>query len=70
MEEQLVSLYDYLGKAAGSKLGKQVYEYVHNTKRNNLIKTREVKNSKYEGKVLLYPKYILDEYFKQDNLSF
>jgi len=70
MEDQLMSLYDYLGKAAGGELGKQVYEYASNTNRSNLVKTREVKNPKYEGKVLLYPKYILDEYFKQDELPF
>jgi len=70
MEEQLMSLYDYLGKAAGKELGEQVYKYACNTKKSNLIKTREIKNPKYEGKVLLYPKYILDEYFKQDDLPF
>jgi hypothetical protein len=67
MPEKMMSLYDYLGKAAGSELGKQVYNFVQQTKRSNLIKARRISNIKYTGEVLLYPKYILDEFFNKPN---
>lgn len=62
MENQMMSLYDYLGKAAGQKLGAEV----NIAARNNNIppQMREVSNSKYKGKVMLYPKWFLDDYFK------
>lgn len=63
MEEQLMSLYDYLKKPAGGELGKKVYTFVQETNRTKLVKTRRISNPKYEGEVLLYPKHILDEYF-------
>jgi hypothetical protein len=58
----MLSLYDYLGKAAGSELGKQVAEYakIKNTK----IGIREVANPRYTGKVMLYEKSFLDDFFK------
>jgi len=58
---EYMSLYDYLGKAAGSQLGKQVAEAA---KKDNIgIKTRQISNSKYEGTVMLYPSDWLDNYF-------
>ena len=46
---EMLSLYDYLGKAAGEKLGKEVWEVAAQAS----IKTemREVSNPKYTGKV-------------------
>jgi len=71
MENQMMSLYDYLGRAAGSELGEQV------ARKATLMKvkmdTRYVKNPVYEGNVMLYPKSFLDEYFKvkeTDDLPF
>jgi hypothetical protein len=64
MENQLMSLYDYLGKAAGPELGKQVYEYASEKKLTHLVKNRNIKNPKFKGKVLLYPKSLLDIYFQ------
>lgn len=64
MEEQkpyMMSLYDYLGRAAGSELGKQVAETAK--KLQETIQEREVSNPKYTGKVLLYRREFLDEYF-------
>jgi len=60
---EMLSLYDYLGKAAGEKLGKEVWEVAAQAG----IKTemREVSNPKYEGKVVLYPKNFLDFYFRE-----
>jgi hypothetical protein len=66
-----MSLFDYLGKAAGANLGKLVNIEAQNKKIP--IKIREVSNPKYKGKVMLYPKSFLDEYFgvKQvDDLPF
>ena len=57
-----VSLYDYLGHAAGSDLGQQVA----NAARQAGVKgeIREVSNPKYRGPVMLWPKAFLDLYFK------
>ena len=68
MDNTLMSLYDYLGRAAGIKLGKEVNETAQ--RRSIPINTRQVSNPKYEGIVSLYPKWFLDEYFgKEDDDS-
>lgn len=56
-----LSLYDYLGHAAGQQLGKQVYE----TALGLSIQTqeREVSNKNYSGKIKMYPKSFLEAYF-------
>lgn len=59
--DNMMSLYDYLGKAAGKELGREVNEVAK--RRSIPISTRQVSNPKYEGKILLYPKQFLDEYF-------
>jgi hypothetical protein len=58
----MLSLYDYLGYAAGEKLGKEVWDAAVNAD----IKTevREISNPKYTGKVMLYPEDFLTEFFK------
>jgi hypothetical protein len=33
MENQMLSLYDYLGKAAGADLGRQVYQVANSPKK-------------------------------------
>ena len=58
----MVSLYDYLGKAAGSELGKQVADFASIKKAK--METRDVANSRYTGKVMLYERTLLDEFFK------
>lgn len=63
-----MSLYDYLGHAAGIKLGREVNETAQ--QRSIPINTRQISNPKYDGTVLLYPKWFLDEYFgKKDDDS-
>lgn len=57
----MLSLYDYLGYAAGGNLGKEVAEAAIKAKIK--IETREVSNPKYSGKVMLYPDNFLKEYF-------
>ena len=62
MEEGgLISLYDYLGYAAGSQLGKQVATAA--TKAKEKIGKRYVTNTRYKGEVLLYRREFLNEYF-------
>lgn len=66
----MMSLYDYLGRAAGSNLGLQVAQSA--AKQKIQIETRYVSNPKYTGPVMLYPKYFLDNYFntKEEKLPF
>ena len=58
----MMSLYDYLGRAAGPELGKEVCEVA--VKLKETIKEREIDNPKYKGNVHLYRREFLDEYFK------
>lgn len=57
----LVSLYDYLGKAAGKTLGGEVFLTARTLKET--VEERAISNSKYEGNVHLYRREFLDEYF-------
>tara|TARA_B110000977_G_C10838171_1_gene400864 strand:+ start:297 stop:557 length:261 start_codon:yes stop_codon:yes gene_type:complete len=57
-----VSLYDYLGHAAGTELGKDVYKKAMEV--NEPVSTRDVETPNYRGKVMLYRKQFLKEYFK------
>ena len=57
----MMSLYEYLGRAAGSELGKEVEEVA--VKLRETIQEQEVSNPKYTGKVKLYRREFLDEYF-------
>lgn len=62
MQEDLVSLYDYLGYAAGGTLGKEVAEAA--IKAKETIGKREINNTRYKGHVLLYRKNFLKEFFE------
>ena len=61
MEQQTLSLYEYLGQAAGSTLGKQVYEAA--VTKGVQVTTHNVSTRSYSGKILRYPKEFLNEYF-------
>jgi hypothetical protein len=63
----MVSLYDYLGRAAGSELGKQVAEYAAAKKAK--FETRQVTNPRYTGNVMLYERTLLEEFFTVRRLS-
>ena len=65
MSSEMLSLFDYLGKAAGSQLGKQVAEYAK--MKEAKCETHFVSNPKYSGKVMLYTKEFLDEYFEMQD---
>jgi hypothetical protein len=58
----MLSLYDYLGHAAGGELGKEVAAAA--AKSNVKFELREVSNPKYTGKVMLYPENFLKEFFQ------
>jgi len=57
-----VSLYDYLGRAAGPELGQEVATAARKAGVKGEI--REVSNPKYRGPVMLWPTAFLDLYFK------
>tara|TARA_R110000822_G_scaffold129462_1_gene265631 strand:+ start:39 stop:539 length:501 start_codon:yes stop_codon:yes gene_type:complete len=58
----MMSLYDYLGRAAGPELGLKVAQAA--TKAQVKHEMREVVNPAYKGKVMLYPRAFLDLYFR------
>lgn len=57
-----ISLFDYLKKPAGTELGIAVYQAARRAR--SPIGIREVSTKRYTGKVVLYTKEFLDEYFK------
>ena len=62
-EQPFLSLYEFLGKAAGEELGKKVAAAA--SKINLKLETREISNPKFTGKVLLYPKDFLEGFFQE-----
>jgi len=61
-ETRLISLYDFLGYAAGKELGGLVSKTA--VKLKEPIQEREITNTRYKGKVHLYRKEFLEEYFR------
>lgn len=59
----LMSLYDYLGKAAGKTLGGEVFRTARALKET--IEERPISNPAYTGNVHLYRREFLDEYFNK-----
>ena len=64
MEQDTIymSLYDYLGKAAGQELGASVNRTAVEKKIE--FKQRHISNPAYHGNVHLYPVEFLNDYFK------
>ena len=58
----MLSLYDYLGRAAGPELGQQVASAA--ARKKIKFGTRYVETRTYKGDVMLYPKAFLDLYFR------
>ena len=58
----MISLYDYLGRAAGPDLGKQVASAAARAGVKHEI--RELNHRGWKGPVQLYPRAFLDLYFK------
>ena len=66
-QQQLISLYDFLGYAAGPELGKQVAQTA--TKLNKQISARQITSTRYKGIVHLYTPQFLFEYFEAKKLG-
>ena len=61
----MMSLYDYLGRPAGSELGQRVAAAAA---RNRIkFETRHVSTKTYTGDIMLYPKSFLDQFFSGVN---
>jgi len=65
MSNEMMSLYDYLGRAAGPDLGKTVATAA--ARKKVKFQTRYVNQGGYKGDVMLYPKWFLDEFFGGTN---
>ena len=50
--EEMLSLYDYLGKAAGQELGKDVFAAA--TAKKIVTTIKQVSNPVYKGKIVMY----------------
>ena len=61
MDNQMMSLYDYLGQAAGSDLGKKVAYAA--AKAGIKSEIREVSHVGYKGPIMLYPRDFLENFF-------
>ena len=57
----MISLYDYLGRAAGPDLGKQVA--IAASKAGIKSEIRAVSHVGYKGPIMLYPRTFLDNFF-------
>lgn len=63
----MLSLYDYLGRPAGSPLGKQVFDFARIM--GAKVGTKIVNNSPYKsGTIMTYEKKFLDQFFKAKKL--
>ena len=60
-DKNFMSLYDFLGHAAGTEVGKEVV--VEAKKQGQKIITKEIKNKAYTGKVMMYDIDFLTKYF-------
>ena len=65
MLNNMLSLYDYLGRPAGPALGLEVAKYAAQQGVKKSI--REIANPKYTGPVNLYDESFLDSFFNNPN---
>lgn len=65
MQNNMLSLYDYLGRAAGKNLGLEVATYAR--QQNTKIETRQISNPLYTGTVNLYTEDFLLSFFNNPN---
>ena len=59
---EMLSLFDYMGHAAGPELGKAVAKAA--SEANIPILMKEVNTKNYKGKIMMYPRTFLDSHFK------
>lgn len=60
--QETMSLYEYLGRAAGPELGKAVAEAA--TQAKVKIDSHHIETPKYTGQILKYPVEFLNTYFR------
>jgi len=66
-QTELISLYDYLGKAAGKELGGKVYQFANIM--GARVGTKTVSYSPYqEGRIMTYERQLLDQFFRVQSL--
>ena len=65
MSINMLSLFDYLGRAAGPNLGLEVATYAR--QQNSPIEIRQVSNPKYTGPINLYTENLLMSFFNNPN---
>lgn len=65
-QNQIMSLFDYLHRAAGDQLGLEVAKAA--TAQRIPVTTRYVETKTYKGNVNLYPKSFLDSYFNNGSI--
>ena len=65
MSTNMLSLFDYLGRAAGPTLGWEVAKYAKQQK--SKIEIRQVSNPKYSGPINLYTEDLLGAFFNNPN---
>ena len=66
--EKFISLYDYLGRPAGSALGKEVVEAA--SKLKIPMQIRHVSTARYTGPIMLYPDNWLIGYFSTGQTNY
>jgi hypothetical protein len=66
-KQELISLYDHLGYAAGNELGEEV-AYVAGVLKEK-IGTRHISNTRYKGVVHLYRPQFLIDFFEAKKLG-
>lgn len=58
---KLVSLYEYLGHAAGPELGQKVNKAAQ--QQRIYYSAKDLDHPTYKGKIMIYPETFLDDYF-------
>lgn len=61
--EEMISIYDFIGRPGGMELGAQVYAECRTKFPEIKIEKRYVENKNYKGYVDLYPRWFLQQYF-------
>jgi 7-cyano-7-deazaguanine synthase len=67
LKQEYISLYDFLGKAAGKELGAKVYSKSKDL--DIIVHYKKISNKIYKGIISLYPTYFLEQYFKDNKQS-
>ena len=67
-QEQFISLFDFQGRKDNEGYGKALYAYA--ISQGVKPQTREISNPIYKGKVMLYPRSVIETFFKTQTLPF